>query len=74
MPYGLALIDFGLLQNCRLIPAIMIQFLEVKHRYVKKKILPKLSILTQRLALCYATPPCEGRAVNRGFEHDMPQK
>jgi hypothetical protein len=33
--------------------------------------LPKLSILTPGLALCYARSPCEGRAVNPRFEHDV---
>jgi hypothetical protein len=35
-PDDLALSDFGLLQDCQLMTAIMVQFLEVKHRSKKK--------------------------------------
>jgi hypothetical protein len=52
-PDDLALRDFGLLQDCPLMTAIMVQFLEVKHSS-KKIIFPNFLILTERLDPCYA--------------------
>jgi hypothetical protein len=66
-PDDLALSDFGLLQDCQLMTAIMVQFLEVKHR-LKKIIFPNFLILTERLDLCYARPLLEGQAVDCRFE------
>jgi hypothetical protein len=66
-PNDLALSDFGLLQDCQLITAIMVQFLEMKHRS-KKIMFPNFLILTERLNLCYARPLREGQAVNCRFE------
>jgi hypothetical protein len=66
-PDDLALRDFGFLQDCQLMTAIMVQFLEVKHRS-KKIIFPNFLILTERLDLSYARPLREGQAVNCRFE------
>jgi hypothetical protein len=63
----LALSDFGLLQDCQLMTAIMVQFLAAKHRS-KKIIFPNFLIQTERLDLCYARPLREGQAVDCRFE------
>jgi hypothetical protein len=66
-PDDLILVYFGLLQDCQLMTAIMVQFLEMKHRS-KKIIFPNFLILTERLDLCYARPLREGQAVDCRFE------
>jgi hypothetical protein len=53
--------------------AIMVQFLEVKHRS-KKIIFPNFLIPIERLDLCYARPLREGQAVDCRFEQHTLKK